>query len=285
GAGLLSQITQDFGSSGSFAIGVGEFNSAGSAGGITGNAPDAGDTYTLQVDLTDGNSIAGAFSLDSALADGSATIVAGGDGTFDYYSLDVVAANATIDGVAAVTSGSFETTAGNFDTELFLYDSAGNLVAQDDDGGAGLLSQITQDFGSSGSFAIGVGEFNSAGSPGGITGNAPDAGDTYTLQVDLTDGNSIDGAFSLDSALTDGSATIVAGGDGTFDYYSLDVVAANATIDGVAAVTSGSFETTAGNFDTELFLYDSAGNLVAQDDDGGAGLLSQITQDFGSSGS
>ncbi|WP_193369480.1 hypothetical protein, partial [Pelagibius marinus] len=239
----------------------------------------SGPSYAQTIaEVEPNDSIASAQSITG----GGVTINGSGDGTFDYFSFGI--GSVTIDGAAVTTSGSFETTAGNFDTELFLYDSAGNLVAQDDDGGAGLLSLITQDFGSAGTYAIGVGEFNSVGSLGGITGNAPDAGDTYTLQVDIS-GDTISTAYDLNPALADSSATIVADGAGSFDYFGFDVFVSNATIDGVAAVTSGSFETTAGNFDTELFLYDSAGNLVAQDDDGGAGLLSQITQDFGSSGS
>ncbi|WP_193369486.1 PEP-CTERM sorting domain-containing protein, partial [Pelagibius marinus] len=144
-----------------------------SPGGITGNAPDAGDTYTLQVDLTDGNSIDGAFNIDSALSDGEALIAATGDGTFDYYDFSVMAGE----------TFRFEFDAANFDTELFLFDLAGSLLALDDDSGLGLLSQIDYTFALAGVYVIGVGEFNSFALQGMITGNAMDAGDSYLLRI------------------------------------------------------------------------------------------------------
>ena len=45
------------------------------------------------------------------------------------------------------------------DTELGLYDSAGNLIDDDDDGGAGLYSSITATL-DIGTYYIAVGEFN-----------------------------------------------------------------------------------------------------------------------------
>ena len=280
GAGLLSRIDRNFTSATSLAIGVGEFNSTGSPGGATGNTPDVGDTYTLQVDLSnDGNSISRALDLDPALGDASATVNATGDGSFDYYGFNVSAPNASIDGAPVAVIGTFETTAGNFDTELFLYDAGGNQLAANDDGGVGLLSRIVQGFTTSGTHAIGVGEFNSAtqfpSTDTPMAGNAPDAGDIYTLQTSLLDGNTIPGAISLTAALGDGSATVNATGDGSFDYYGFNVAVA-----GTGAV----FETTAGNFDTELFLYDAAGTIVEQNDDSGVGLLSRIDRTLTATG-
>ncbi|MCH7751227.1 MAG: DVUA0089 family protein [Planctomycetes bacterium] len=105
-----------------------------------------------------------------------------GDGTFDYYSFTV--ANA---GDQAVFDIDFE----NFDTELFLYDSSGNLLAQNDDNGSDpgsggfLASLINSTFASPGTYIIGVGEFSSFDDGGQIGGNTPDPGDAYTLHISL----------------------------------------------------------------------------------------------------
>jgi len=107
-----------------------------------------------------------------------------GNGTFDYYSFSIPAAG---------TQGTFDIDYENFDSELFLYDTNGNLLASNDDNGGdpgsggGLASRIDNfTFSAGGTYVIGVGEFNSTGSFGGATGNTPDPGDTYTLHISLT---------------------------------------------------------------------------------------------------
>ncbi|MGC9528662.1 MAG: DVUA0089 family protein, partial [Limnospira sp.] len=101
-----------------------------------------------------------------------------GDGTFDYYRFN-----------AEPGTWRFDIDDNNFDTELFLYDTSGNLLAQNDDDietghtGGSLPSYITHDFSAGGYYVIGVGRYNSSGEPGGITGIAPEAGDTYTLHI------------------------------------------------------------------------------------------------------
>ncbi len=97
-----------------------------------------------------------------------------GDGTYDYYSFEVVAGSMI----------EFETTTGNFDTMLFLYDSAGNNLAGDDDNGVGLLSLIPSfTFTTAGTYIIGVARYSASGSFGGITGNTPSPGQSYTLTL------------------------------------------------------------------------------------------------------
>ena len=128
------------------------------------------------------------FGLDSNPNIGSSTTIphltidGTGDGTFDYYSFTVGdGANAT-----------FDIDGANFDTELFLYDSNGDLLAENDnfsptDPGSTSTSdaQLTHSFLTGGTYIIGVGRFDSTGDPGGITGTPPQTGDTYTLQVSL----------------------------------------------------------------------------------------------------
>ncbi len=119
-------------------------------------------------------------NIDSSTTRPHITISATGNATFDYYSFTANAGDV----------GVFDTDFTNFDTELFLYDSAGNLLAENDDSGVdpgptGLDSFIQHTFATSGTFIIGVGRFNSFGSPGGITGSTPLAGDTYQLHVSV----------------------------------------------------------------------------------------------------
>lgn len=108
------------------------------------------------------------------------TIDGSGDQTFDYYSFNI--ANA---GDRAI----FDIDGATFDTELFLYDLAGNLLDSNDDffedtGSTSVLDAFLQfTFFAPGTYVIGVGRFNSFGDPGGITGLTPDFGDSYTLQI------------------------------------------------------------------------------------------------------
>jgi hypothetical protein len=108
-----------------------------------------------------------------------------GDGSFDYYSFTANAGDVAV----------FDIDAHNFDTELFLYDAAGNLLASNDnavtalDAGDGspddLDSFLQHTFASSGTFVIGVGAFPSDNVGGAITGAAPQPGEVYTLHVSV----------------------------------------------------------------------------------------------------
>jgi subtilisin family serine protease len=121
-------------------------------------------------------------TINNADARPHLTIPGTGDGTFDYYSF-------TID--TAGTVATFDLDATNFDTELFLYTAAGQLLLANDDSSldpgstSNLDSFITHTFTAPGTYVIGVGEFDSQGSIGGITGDAPDPGDFYTLHISI----------------------------------------------------------------------------------------------------
>jgi hypothetical protein len=121
------------------------------------------------------------------------------------------------------------------------------------------LDSFTQfTFAEAGTYVIGVGEYNSFGSPGGIMGNLPDAGDTYTLQMSIehhslggggldpvpeqnpnntiATAQNVDGAgwnlnanASIANATTIPHVTIEGKGDGTFDYYSFTIANAGDT--------------------------------------------------------
>ena len=110
------------------------------------------------------------------------SILGTGDNSYDYYSFEIT------------TAGSiayFDIDEANFDTELFLFDNAGNYLRGNDDAGgdpgstSGLHSRFTFTFNTPGIYTIGVAEYSSNGAPGGITGNYPDPGDSYTLQISI----------------------------------------------------------------------------------------------------
>jgi hypothetical protein len=105
-----------------------------------------------------------------------------GDGTFDYYSFEVNEAD---------ERGIFDIDYENFDTQLFLYDDAGNLLAENDDNGGdpgsggGTASLIDYIFSTPGAYTIGVGQWPSSDDGGEIDGAVPEEGDVYTLHISL----------------------------------------------------------------------------------------------------
>ena len=159
------------------------------------------------------------------------TIGGTGDGSFDYYSFTVPNAGAV---------GTFDMDATNFDTELFLFDSAGTLLTLNDDAftlDPGSTSAndsfITFVFPTAGTYIIGVGTFPSVSAGGSIIGTAPASGDSYLLSVSI-DGKSggaggstslnapvvfdIDYADGLNRADTSLSVFRVSGGPGSETY-------------------------------------------------------------------
>ncbi|MEQ8971899.1 MAG: filamentous hemagglutinin N-terminal domain-containing protein [Coleofasciculus sp. C1-SOL-03] len=160
---------------------------------IIGNKPALGETYTLQVSIESpavgspnpnqevepNNSINRAQSLDDSFSvaanpdvESSTTVpfvsISGtGDGTFDYYSFTVETAGSQ--GIFDIDQGNTGG-AGSLDTELFLFNAQGGLLASNDDAaitqGAGGSSSIRDSyisftFETPGTYVIGVGKYNS----------------------------------------------------------------------------------------------------------------------------
>ncbi|TWU60075.1 Matrixin [Rubripirellula tenax] len=115
-----------------------------------------------------------------------------GDGTYDYFSF-------TVQNAGDVAT--FDIDAGAFDTELHLYDAAGNPLNGNDDAGgdpgstSNLDSFVTHTFTAPGTYVIGVAAFSSDTTPGGITGATVPAGGFYRLHVSL-DGAPVTGNTS-----------------------------------------------------------------------------------------
>ncbi|MCO6454870.1 MAG: hypothetical protein J5I93_06190, partial [Pirellulaceae bacterium] len=135
---------------------------------------------TQNVDLNGWNTSANA-NITMSTTIPHLSILGTGDGTFDYYSFLANPGDLAW----------FDIDGENFDTELFLYDANGNLIAQNDNGpgdagdGAATASFISHTFASSGLFVIGVGKFDSSDAGGIIAGTAPAPGDSYTLHLSV----------------------------------------------------------------------------------------------------
>ncbi|MDX1924959.1 MAG: DVUA0089 family protein [Pirellulaceae bacterium] len=165
-----------------------------------------------------------------------------GNGTFDYYSFTVPNAGAV---------GTFDTDATNFDTELFLFDAAGNLLTSNDDAPldagstSSLDSFINFTFPAPGVYVIGVGRFDSFVSGGAIAGSTPLNGDRYQLNV------SVDGKLGASGGATTLNAPV------NFDIDYADGLNRADTSLAVFQVTG-----TVGNETYQLVLYGEDSNIA-----------------------
>ncbi|MFP6737201.1 MAG: hypothetical protein VCD34_00535 [Planctomycetota bacterium] len=145
--------------------------------------------------------------------------------SLDFYILDVDGGQVTID------------LTGTYDTYLQLYDDNCQLVAQDDDGGDGLNSRITQEL-PGGTYFVGVSSFG-AGQGGGFTlfaqcdggvGTFCDRCESGILRVD-----------ELSVGELGASGCLLPPFDLPVEVYSLVV---DETLEGIIAVTSDVFAPT-----------------------------------------
>jgi len=164
----------------------------------------------------------------------------------------------------------FETCGSDFDTEIGVYDATGNLVANNDDA-CGLQSRLTLGlpqgeywFAVSGfnttydstGWGVNVSPTSASGFASGIAGSASfgptfiGSGEVEWYKFSIADGGAPQPPVAMDLGIL--------GGSGSYDINSF-----------------GS------DFDTELGLYNSNGNLLANNDDAGGTLQSQVIQSLG----
>ncbi len=160
------------------------------------------------------------------------------------------------------------------DTEIGLFDQAGNLIADDDDGGTGFLSRLSFGAGgadgdlASGVYDIAIGAHNTDFADGPSVTSHSTATGGYNLNIEL---------YEIPSATTSWTGSLAAGEVAFFDFTLTDPVVA---ADGGSLVLDTINSTIS---DTELGLFDASGNLLADNDDyPGLDLLSQL--DFGAAG-
>ncbi len=167
---------------------------------LTSMAGVAGATVISEVEpnntLATAQNIDSFFSMESNVDIFNSTtnpwvsIIATGDGSYDYYSFTVAAG---VTGYFDIDSGMYST-----DTEIALWDFNGVVLEERDDGSDyqssvdpgtvhGYDPSISYTFNTAGTYVVGVSEYYSRAYNGGWSGNVLDTGDTYTLQVSLTD--------------------------------------------------------------------------------------------------
>ena len=210
--------------------------------------------------INDGGSISietpnnGSFLLDGSNIS-TTTLNSGQAG-----EINITAGSITLNNNAFISAGvSPEFSDNNLDTELFLFDSFGNLLAANDDsdalldGAEGSISNLDSfinfTFEQDDTYILGVGAFESFSSGNEIEGNTIRSGE-YTLQISLVNhqvsdpsnlnvneiepNNSLLTAQNLDGNFTLGFnpniessdsipyVSVLGTGDGTFDYYSFE---------------------------------------------------------------
>ncbi|MEQ8996938.1 MAG: filamentous hemagglutinin N-terminal domain-containing protein [Coleofasciculus sp. B1-GNL1-01] len=167
-----------------------------------------------------------------------------GDGTFDYYSLEVKTPG---------SRGIFDIDNTSVDTELFLFDESRNLLAENDDsltssggGGSssGLESYISYTFATPATYILGVGRFNSEANNRTIEGEPLKAGDSYTLQLSL-DNRNVNPNQSPNSGL-------FAQSQGTGQAGSIEITANQVLLDNQGELNARSKSGTGGNINLQV---------------------------------
>jgi hypothetical protein len=163
-----------------------------------------------------------------------------------------------------------ETTAATFDTVLYLLDADCQVIASDDDSGAGTLSRLSVTVPSTGVYTVVA------------TSHDPATTGSYTLELNPTGATCSVGTCCYNDTLeltlpSDTYSGSLGTGDdsggprGSGHYFDdLEFLA--------PAGTDVIIETTAAAFDSYLYLLDEECNVIASNDDGGVGLLSRIVR-------
>ena len=168
---------------------------------------EANDSLTNAQTIGNNFSLVSDPNIESSLVIPHATVRGTGNDTFDYYAFNVTTGNRAIFDIDGDLDNDNVRDPGAFDTQLFLFDSAGNLLAENDDfrtaaGGGGSSpnlgtggffdSYIDYTFMNPGTYYLGVARFFSSiggAVPTPIQGTPPTLGTNYTLQVSIDQRN------------------------------------------------------------------------------------------------
>lgn len=190
-------------------------------------------------------------------------------GDTDWFAISLTAGQSYIFNLDPASSS------GLSDPYLYLYDRNGTLVTWDDDSGPGLASQLiytptataTHYLAAAAYADYWTGSYLLSATTAGTSGTPTTTGDDYpannTTTGSLTPGATIEG--NLESA-------------GDSDWFAISLVAGVSYTFNLDPASSG------GLSDPYLYLYGSNGILLAQDDDSGPGLASELTYTPTSSG-
>ncbi len=246
GTGLDSLIEFTVSTGGTYFVSASAFSSATGTYSLEvvqtgqGNTGDIGDTFSTAGRLNVGSSVTSALEFDADR---------------DWFAIELIAGQTyTFDMIGGTLS----------DPYLYLYNDNGFVVAADDDGGEGRNASLMFTAARTGTFYLSAEAFLSS-----QTG-------TYTLLASGQNANRDD--FSANpgtSGFIDAVAGQVVGSleiAGDRDWFRVDLEAGSAYDFGLEGSGSGTSLR-----DPYLYLYDSQGNLVASNDDGGDGLNSLLS--------
>ncbi|MBW4523188.1 MAG: DVUA0089 family protein [Scytolyngbya sp. HA4215-MV1] len=190
--------------------GMGQFTGRQNLAGGTGqlNEIEANDSLSGAQAIGNNFSLVSDPNIESSLVIPHVTVRGTGNNTFDYYAVNVTTGNRAIFDIDGDVNNDGIADPGALDTQLFLFDSDGNVLAENDDfrttaGGRGSFpnqfdvgsrydSYIDYTFMTPGTYYIGVGQFFSfanGASQTPLQGNRPNFGDNYTLQVSIDQRN------------------------------------------------------------------------------------------------
>ncbi|WP_412561229.1 T9SS type A sorting domain-containing protein [Winogradskyella sp. MIT101101] len=181
-----------------------------------------------------------------------------------------------------------DTEGSTIDTEIGLFDEFGGLIANDDDGGTGLLSSLTINELPSGTYYIATGGFNmvfelsdftvtssstsvgqitvnvtTGSEPGSGSGSAP-ANDLFADAIAVSCGDTVLGTTidaTLDEADAPDGADTFADPDSPWVWYSFTGTTAGETVT-LSTCNAGS------DFDTEIFVYTGTSGALTSVDEG-----------------
>jgi hypothetical protein len=195
-------------------------------------------------------------------------------------------------------SVTFSTAGSDFDTEIALYSANGVVIEADDDDGPGTQSQIVRTL-EPGTYLLGVGGFNIVFSDGPSITYPIGCAASGNARVEIS---SPSGSFATTVAVASGRTrwyeftvqeTADCDNDGTLDSQELDCDGDGVPDDcqlydtsfggGTVGTSDQTIDinTIGSTFDTEIAVWDSAGTLIAQNDDIAPGNLpSQIVRSY-----
>ena len=159
-------------------------------------------------------------------------------------------------------------TSADFDSYLFLYDSAGVILAQDDDGAGDRNARIVYTIPATGEYVIGADSF------GNVVGINPAFG-TFTLTLNLQGSGivpPVETPVVTPEATNDGTIEL---GETVSGRFSSEVAEAYYTFTGSAGQIV-TFSLQSADVDTYLILQDGEGNVIAENDDSAGTLNSRI---------
>ena len=225
------------------------------------------------------------FSDGGAVVGSRTVSIDGGDGvggvawfTFEIGVLPVIPVADDLgilgDDTSVLTLDTSGSEIGN--TEMGLYDAAGNLLAENDDAGGGGQSELVVQNLAQGAYYIAVSAYDTTFGASGF--DVSGGGESGEIVLNFSDGLDVVGSVtaSLDVAdAADGVAWFF------FEIEAAPPVVVTPTADDLGISVADTSVLTLNTFgsalgDTEMGLYDAAGNLLDNNDDAGGGLQSEL---------